>query len=275
MFPFSFSENNTDLPNYLYFPVSYGILRNISSNACWDQIATLSEIKPTMKHKSLFLPSDNETVGDIAFRNIRSDIIRGRLKPGQKLRLDQLKSHYGVAVSTLREILSRLAAENFVVAEGQRGFEVTGISEAGLRDIAALRLLLETHALRQSIATGDLQWEARVVSSHYMLKVVETKLIEGDMSQVEQWVQQDWEFHHATISACASPAMMAAHSTAFDRFLRYHMLVLDFRGKPAAEEHARLRDLVIARDAEGAVALLTSHVESGLNHVLGTGKIPA
>ena len=228
-----------------------------------------------MKHKSFFIASENETVGEVAFRNIRADIIRGKLKPGQKLKLEKLKADYGVAVPTLREILSRLAAEEFVVAEGQRGFEVTSVSEAGLRDIAALRLLLETHALRQSIATGDLQWEAQIVSSHYMLKVVETKLIDGDISQVEQWVQQDWEFHHATISACASPAMMAAHSTAFDRFLRYHMLVLDFRGKPAADEHAQLRDLVIARDAEAAVKLLTSHVESGLNHVLGTGKIPA
>ncbi|WP_336081330.1 GntR family transcriptional regulator [Thalassospira sp. CH_XMU1448-2] len=228
-----------------------------------------------MKQKSFFVARENETVGEVAFRNIRSDIIRGKLAPGQKLKLEKLKAEYGVAVPTLREILNRLAAEEFVIAEGQRGFEVTGVSEAGLRDIAGLRLLLETHALRQSIATGDLQWEARVVSSHHMLKVVETKLIEGDLSQVEQWVQQDWEFHHATISACQSPAMMAAHSTAFDRFLRYHMLVLDFRGKPAADEHAKLRDLVIERDVEAAVKLLTSHVESGLNHVLGTGKIPA
>lgn len=227
-----------------------------------------------MKRKSLFENHDNETTGETAFRKVRSDIIRGNLRPGQKLRLDQLKSQYGVAISTLREILCRLAAEEFVVAEGQRGFEVANVSVSGLRDIAALRLLLETQALRQSIASGDLQWEARVVSSHYILQSIESKLVEGDLTQVEQWVQQDWEFHHATISACESPAMMAAHSTAFDRYIRYHMLALSFRGEAAAKEHAQLKELILYRKTEEAISLLTSHVQSGLNHVLSTGKIP-
>ncbi|MFI8480819.1 GntR family transcriptional regulator [Pseudomonas sp. NPDC078700] len=227
-----------------------------------------------MKHKSIFTNTDNETTGELAFRSVRSDIIRGHLSPGQKLRLDQLKSQYGVAISTLREILSRLTAEGFVVAEGQRGFEVAKVSISGLQDIAALRLLLEIQALRQSIATGDLHWEARVVSSHYMLQSIESRLVEGDLSHVEQWVQHDWEFHHATISACNSPAMMAAHSNAFDHYIRYHMLALSFRGEAAAKEHAQLKELVLSRQTEEAITLLTSHVQSGLDHVLSTGKIP-
>ena len=81
----------------------------------------------------------------------------------------------------------------------------------------------------------DLSWEADVVRSYYMLHTVEEQLIAGDMNSVNDWVQQDWEFHHATISACASPSLMAAHSNAFDRFIRYHMIVLDFRGRPAAD----------------------------------------
>ena len=227
-----------------------------------------------MIQKSFFESQPHETVGDIAYRQIKSDIIRGHLKPGEKLKIDVLKARYGVGVSTIREILARLSVEEFVIAEGQRGFEVTGVSQAGLKDIAALRMLLETQALRQSLAAGDLRWEADVVRAHYMLSMVEEKIIAGDMSMVNSWVQQDWEFHHATISACASPAIMAAHSSAFDRFIRYHMLVLDFRGRPAANDHLELRNLVVARKADEAVALLTRHVQSGLDHVLGTGRIP-
>lgn len=218
--------------------------------------------------------AEHETVGDVAFRRIRWDIVHGRLKPGQKLRLDELKERYVVSVSTLREILSRLTVEEFVSAEGQRGFEVTRVSQAGLRDVAELRLLLETHALRKSIADGDLNWEGAVVSAHYKLSAVEKNLIGGDQSQIEKWVEQDWGFHHATISACNAPALMSTHSSVFDRFLRYHMLVLDFRGKPAAAEHERLRDLALARDAETAIEVLTAHVQSGVEHILATGKIP-
>ncbi|WP_164034223.1 GntR family transcriptional regulator, partial [Serratia marcescens] len=84
------------------------------------------------------------------------------LQPGRKLKLDVLRVDYEASVSTLREILSRLASEKLVVAEGQRGFEVMPISVANLREIAALRQLLECHALEQSFAQGDLEWEGRV-----------------------------------------------------------------------------------------------------------------
>jgi DNA-binding GntR family transcriptional regulator len=226
-----------------------------------------------MIHKSFFEPKSTDSVGDTGYRRIKSDIIRGHLKPGEKLKIDALKLHYDLGAGTVREILTRLWVEELVVAEGSKGFEVAPVSQAGLRDVAALRLLLETQALRQSFATGDLRWEAEVVRAHYMLTTVEEKLVAGDLSIVNAWVQQDWEFHHALISACASPALMSAHSGAFDRFIRYHMLVLDFRGRPAANEHARLRDLAIARDTEAAVDLLTRHVHSGVEHVLGTGRI--
>jgi DNA-binding GntR family transcriptional regulator len=228
-----------------------------------------------MIQKSFFKPQSSDSPGDGAYRRIKSDIIRGFLRPGEKLKIDVLKDRYDVGASTVREILTRLWVEELVVAEGHKGFEVASVSQAGLRDVAALRLLLETQALRQSIATGDVRWEADVVRAHYMLRTAEEKIIAGDLSMVNDWVQQDWEFHHATISACASPALMSAHSQAFDRFIRYHMLVLDFRGRPAAAEHAQLRDLVVARDADAAVALLERHVDSGLKHVLGTGRIPA
>ena len=53
-----------------------------------------------------------EAVGDDGYRRIRHDVIFGRLRPGQKLKLEGLKETYGVSVSTLREILSRLTAED-------------------------------------------------------------------------------------------------------------------------------------------------------------------
>src|SRR5215467_14895312 len=71
---------------------------------------------------------EQEAVGDDGYRRIRADIVFGRLRPGQKLRLEGLKEDYGVSVSTLREILNRLAAEGFVLAEGRRGFEVAPVS---------------------------------------------------------------------------------------------------------------------------------------------------
>ena len=110
---------------------------------------------------------DAQTVGDDGYRRIRSDIVFGRLRPGQKLKLEGLRASYGVSVSTLREILSRLTAEGFVIAEGKRGFEVASVSAENLKELAELRLLLEAHAMRVSFGKADVEWEGRVVSAHH------------------------------------------------------------------------------------------------------------
>ena len=53
---------------------------------------------------------DYDSVGEKAYRRIRSDIIFGMLLPGQKLKLDRLREDYGASVSTLRELLARLSS---------------------------------------------------------------------------------------------------------------------------------------------------------------------
>ncbi|WMT87740.1 GntR family transcriptional regulator [Pelagibacterium sp. 26DY04] len=215
----------------------------------------------------------NDTVGEQAFRRIRGDIISGTLKPGQKLKLERLKSQYGVSVSTLREILNRLTTEDLVLAEGQRGFEVAPASVDNLREVGDLRLVLENHALALSFAAGDLDWEAEVVAAHHKLSSIEKALLGGDADRTEQWIKYDFAFHHAMISACGSKSLLAIHQSIFDRFMRYHMLAQSFRGGGVAEDHGELFRLALARDVEGAQAKLASHIHLGIDHILSTGKL--
>ncbi|WP_445738989.1 GntR family transcriptional regulator [Neorhizobium tunisiense] len=214
-----------------------------------------------------------QTIGETVFRRIRQDIISGALPPGSKIRLEQTKERYSVSVSTLREILSRLTTENLVIAEGQRGFEVSPASRQELLELADLRILLESHAIGLSFATGDLDWEARIVAAHHKLSAIERQLLEGDASRTVDWVRYDWEFHQALVSACNSQTLMATLSSVFDRFLRYHLLAESFRGKPVVDDHRRLFELAMKRDVEGAQDILTRHVRNGTEHVLKSGRI--
>ncbi len=213
------------------------------------------------------------SIGESAYHRIRSDIIFGRLAPGQRLRLDRLKQAYGASVSTLREILNRLSSEGLVLAEGQRGFEVAPVSAENLKEIAALRLLLESHALEQSIAAGDMEWEGRIVSAHHKLASMEARMKTGDMSQTETWKRYDWEFHQALISACGSAVLMDTHAGVFDKYLRYQMIALSYRGDIAAKEHRTLLESALARDAATAREVLERHVNGGVEHALAKGSI--
>lgn len=215
----------------------------------------------------------NETIAESGYRRIRADIIFGRLTPGQKLKLESLKESYETSISTLREILNRLSSEGLVVAEGQRGFEVSPMSVADLKEIAALRLLLETHALEQSFAYGEVEWEARLVSAHYKLARMEKVMASGDTTKAEDWKRYDWEFHQALISACGSKLLMETHSAVFDKYLRYQMVALSYRGDVAANEHQQLLDAALRRDGDTAKRVLALHIQGGVEHALAKGSL--
>jgi GntR family transcriptional regulator, carbon starvation induced regulator len=215
---------------------------------------------------------EQEAVGDDGYRRIRTDIVFGRLRPGQKLRLDGLKEDYGVSVSTLREILNRLAAEGFVLAEGRRGFEVAPVSVENLKELAELRLLLETHAMGVSFANADVEWEGRVVSAHHKLASTD-RLMESGLGELEQWKRYDGEFHQALISNCGSRTLMEMHALVFDKYFRYQMIAFSYRGSEPAEQHKALLEAALKRDAKTATATLRTHVNNCVEHALATASL--
>ncbi len=216
---------------------------------------------------------ESQGVGEATYRRIQTDILFGRLAPGQKLKLEVIKEAYGVSISTLRELLSRLATEGLIVAEGLRGFEVTPVSAADLREVAELRLLLEAYALRLSFESGDLEWEGRVVSAHHKLSILERRMAAGDTAQTQLWKHYDREFHHALISACDSTALLETHACVYNKYLRYQMVTMIFRGEIAAREHRALLDCALERDWRTAETTLRRHVEDCVEDTLAAGKV--
>ncbi len=207
-------------------------------------------------------------VGEKASQRIKGDILFGVLRPSQRLTLDRLRADYGASVSTLREILNRLVSDGLVEAEGNKGFRVAPVSERELREIADLRLLLERHALVLSLRRGDIDWEGRVVSAHYKLASIERQMVAGEPVDQVAWKRYDWEFHQALISACGSATLLHAHGAIFDRYLRYQMLAMRFRGEHAAREHLALMDAAKARDETRACAVLETHIAGGVSVAL-------
>jgi DNA-binding GntR family transcriptional regulator len=201
------------------------------------------------------------TVSELAYRRIRSDIVLGRLSPGRRLPLDRMRDTYGASVSTLRELFSRLASEGLLTAEGSRGFQVSAVSSTNLREIAAMRQLLECHGMRESFTRGDIEWEGRVVAAHHKLAATEKKMAGGKESSPETWRGYDWAFHLALISACGSRVLLDTYTSICDKYLRYQMLAAVFRGKVAADEHRTLLECALARDWKRAQRTLATHID--------------
>jgi DNA-binding GntR family transcriptional regulator len=216
----------------------------------------------TVKHgKAADAVPDNGPVGEATYRRVRADIVYGRLAPGQKLTLERMRGAYGSAVSTLREIFNGLASEGLITAEGARGFEVASISPDNLREIAAMRQLLECDALRSSFEAGDVEWEGRVVAAHHKLATLEKRMAAGKRSEEEVLRRYDWQFHNALISACGSRLLLDMHAGLYDKYLRYLMLAAVFRGQAVADEHRKLLNFALKRDWRSAQTTTITHIQ--------------
>ena len=81
-------------------------------------------------------------------RAIRRAVVLGELRPGDKLREVALAAALKVSRPTLREALNLLVQEGLLVQEPYRGFSVTALDAAAIRDIARTRVPLDLIAVR-------------------------------------------------------------------------------------------------------------------------------
>jgi DNA-binding GntR family transcriptional regulator len=212
-----------------------------------------------------------ERLAEAIYLRLRQDILFGVYDPGAKLKMDVLRTRYEASINTIREALARLVAEGFVVADGQRGFNIAAASSAELRDITETRILLETQAVRLSLQHADLEWEATVMSAHYKLAKVEALSLKHHEKYRAELEQYDCEFHIALISGCRSPWIVRFHREVYDHTLRYRSLThrsIESRAVGAMlqrsqRDHEVIRDAALARNADKLVDLLKSHIHNG------------
>jgi GntR family carbon starvation induced transcriptional regulator len=200
-----------------------------------------------------------------AYWRLRQEIICGSLAPSTKLRIDLLRQTFGFGASALREALSRLVADGLAECEAQRGYWVAPISREELNDITVARQTIEVEALRQSIRHGTLEWESGVVAASHSLERVETSMAEPTPETIAGWERANREFHMALIAGCPSRWLLRFTASLYDQWQRYrHRTVLrrPIPRRGMSTEHKELIKLILAREAEGACAALSRHIEN-------------
>lgn len=214
------------------------------------------------------------TLASAVYERLRRDILVGRLAPGEKLRIDALRTAYDVGASPLREALNRLSAEGLVVQEDQRGFRVPPVSLEDLKELTRTRCWLNEVALRESIARGDTAWEERVVLTHHHL--ARTPVYAGETAKLDsEWERRHRAFHAALISACGSRWITAYCESLFDQADRYRYLsVYAHEHRDFVGEHRAIMEAALARNTELAIRLLVQHVSKTAELVASLQPLP-
>ena len=207
------------------------------------------------------------------YRTIRHMIVVGEIRPGEKLKIEGLRSRLDIGSSPIREALSLLSSEYLVERIDQRGFRAAETSRENFDEILEMRCELEDMALRKSIAHADEEWEAQVVLAHH--RMVRARR-QGDANLEDQHKA----FHMALLANCQAPILMRFCSQLYDLNIRYRYLAgnaLDYQKRDVGKEHTAILDAAIARDTNAASRELLAHyrttgaflaglIEPSMNH---------
>lgn len=192
-----------------------------------------------------------------AFVQLRSDILNGVLKPGERLRIGFLAKRYGLGPTPIREALMLLTSGALIERIDQRGFSVRPITLEEFDELHKTRRWIEDIALRQSMAAATPAWHEQLVLAAWRLNRAERSA----GGENNQWDQLHKSFHRLLVSNCGSRFLLATCDELFDLNTRYRQAARHFerRQRDVAAEHNAIVDAVIAGDPDQAVGLLMDH----------------
>jgi len=212
-----------------------------------------------------------------AYARLRADLLACRIAPGSRLKIQDLCAEHAVSLGAIREALSRLTSEGLVVAEPQRGFRAAPISPEDLADLTRVRIEIDGLCLKRAIELGDLDWEARLVAAFHRLSRLPERAPGDLVRSNEDWAEAHGAFHAALVEGCGSPWLMRLHRQLYDQSERYRRLSVSLAptGRKIADEHQKILDAVLARDADKAVALLGAHLARTTEILLSSAAVAA
>ncbi|WP_033290359.1 GntR family transcriptional regulator [Amycolatopsis jejuensis] len=207
-------------------------------------------------------PAGN-TRAEGVYRDLRADILGGRMTPGQRLKFPELSERYSTSVGAAREALTRLTAEGLVKTKPHLGYTVTPLSHEDLADLTKARVEIESLVLRLSVFEGDVQWEARAVAAHHLLE--RTPLADPDAPDrpSDAWSEAHAAFHLALLDGCSNRRLLTTARTLREEaelYLRWSVTFGDEPDRDLPGEHKALLDAALSRNGELAAELLRDHI---------------
>lgn len=221
------------------------------------------------------MPKDS-ILGMRIHERVRLDILDGQWRPGDRLQPAALADRYQTSTTVIREALTRLVGERFVVVEPNRGFFVPKLSLDELRDLTEVRCRAETHALELAVQRGDLSWESDLIAAHHKLSRTPRRSEKDPRHVADAWAEAHREFHTKLIEACRVPVLLELSrqiSDATELHRRWAAPSSAASHRNVEEEHEEILNAALARDVETASALLRRHYECTLQVVLNSGLL--
>ncbi len=197
------------------------------------------------------------TKEEYAFELLRTAILDGELKPGEKLVIDRLSANLGISTIPIRSALQRMDMEGLVEARPHSPARVASIS---------LDMVAETFALLAALEEVAFANAAVQLTAEGLLKIRTLVEAMGEIvvsGEVGNWTDLNIAFHREIAEQTGMPLLIEFTNRALDQWRRlshcYFEEVAADRIRQAQREHVEILHLLETKQIDALSALARRH----------------
>lgn len=204
-------------------------------------------------HMDEYLP-----LRDVVFNTLRQAILKGELKPGERLMEIALAERLGVSRTPIREAIRKLELEGLVKMIPRRGAQVANITEKDLNDVLEVRIGLENMAIEKAC---KLMGEEELKRLHEAGEEFRRTMDDGDLTKL---AEADVAFHEIIYQASDNVRLIQVLNNLREQIYRYRIEYLkeEATRNLLVREHEELYQAIRQRDAQRAKEISFDHIEN-------------
>ena len=195
---------------------------------------------------------------DVVFNTLREAILKGELKPGERLMELQLAAKLGVSRTPIREAIRMLEQEGLAVTIPRKGAEVAKMTEKDMEDVLQIRVVLDELAVKIAcnLMTAE-QLNELVATMHEFEESTKT----GDVKRI---AEADVKFHDIIYKSTDNPKLVNMLNNLREQMYRYRVEYLkDENNYPTLmKEHKQIVEGLRNKNEQTVTETMHQHVKN-------------
>lgn len=203
---------------------------------------------------------------DVVFNTLRQAIIKGDLKPGERLLEIQLADKLGVSRTPVREAIRKLELEGLVTMVPRRGTTVLGITKKHLKDVLEIRSALEELALELACRRVTPEQYEELVRLEALLEEKQDSDNAFELSDIDE------KFHEQIYQATNNPRLVQLLANLREQMYRFRLEYMKAKDKRPRliQEHQQIIKALKNKDSKAGRKAIYDHIVNQANAILST-----
>lgn len=201
-------------------------------------------------------------LSEVVASQLREQIISGKLKEGDFLRIDALAKALRVSTTPVREGLLLLQSESYVRLIPRRGFRVNGFGKNDIMDLFLAQAMIGSELAARAatkISSAQITRLQNIQAEH------EQAFASGDQSRVARFGH---EFHRTINLAAQSPRLALLLGTLTKQLPNRFYASIEGQLEESVKYHPMIINAIMLRDPKAAGSLMYAHLIRGGEHLV-------